>query len=169
METDRLLIRPMAGEDEAPFIRGIADRSLRISYGFPPEMDSTVPPRIFRRFREMKTAYSLLDRQAGTMIGFLLDVEPELPEEIRLPGKGRTLAFAVFPSFQRRGCMQEALKAYISFLFRETETKYIHCGHFPDNEHCRKLLTRLGFHDYSGHTVEGRAVTDKILFRSAGR
>ena len=165
METDRLLIRPMADEDETPFITGISDRSLRISYGFPPDMDSTVPPRIFHRFRGLKNAYSLLEKQTGTMIGFLLDVEPELPEEIRLPGKGRTLAFAVFPPFRRRGCMREALEAYISSLFRETDAEYIHCGHFPDNEACRSLLIRLGFHDHAVHTSEGRTVTDKILIR----
>ena len=37
------------------------------------------------------------------MIGFLLDVDPELPEEISdgLPEKGHTLAYAVFPPWQR--------------------------------------------------------------------
>ena len=50
MESTRLLIRRMEKEDEASFVSGIADRALRIAYGFPADMDDAVSAKIFERF-----------------------------------------------------------------------------------------------------------------------
>lgn len=165
METGRLQIRLMADSDETSFISGISDRLLRNAYGFPPDMDGTVSQQVFRQFCKLENAYALIDKATGMMVGFLLDVNSELPVKSGVPDKGRTLAFAVFPPFQRSGYMQEALKAYIAFLFLETETEYIHCGHFPENGACRKLLDKLAFQEYTSHRVANRVIMDKILFR----
>ena len=167
METSRLMIRTLEDGDEQPFISGIRDRSLRTAYGFPPDMDDGVSAKIFSHFRGLENAFALAGRASGEMIGFLLDVDPELPGELTagLPQSGRTLAFAVFPSLQRQGYMREALHCYISRLFWETETAYIHCGHFTDNEASRNLLRGLGFREYGRHEAGGRVIVDEILFR----
>ena len=164
METGRLLIRPMKESDEKMFINGIADRNLRVSYGFPPDMDASVPPKIFRHFCELTGAYSIIEKKTDSMAGFLLDVDPELPEDISegLPGKGRTLAFATFPPYQRRGYMEETLKVYIPHQF-QNNTVYIHCGHFMDNDPSRCLLHKLGFTEYSRHAVKDRTIIDQII------
>ena len=73
MESIRLLIRRMEKGDEAAFVSGIADRALRIAYGFPEEMDDTVSARIFERFSGLEGGYSLIEKGSGEMIGFLLD------------------------------------------------------------------------------------------------
>ena len=166
MESSRLLIRPVRQEDEGPFTRGIADRALRVSYGFPADADETLAPEIFRHFIGLDRAFSLTDRESGEMIGFLLAVAPELPDEVMagLPGKGRTLAYAVFPPFQRRGYMKEALGTVIRQLFQNSGTDYIHCGHFEENDASRELLRGLGFRELSRHTVNGRIIIDEILF-----
>ena len=165
MESIRLLIRRMGKGDEAAFVSGIADRALRIAYGFPEEMDDTVSARIFERFSGLEGGYSLIEKTSGTVIGFLLEVEPELPEDLRksLPGTGRTLAYAVFPAFQRKGYMLEALQAVIPELFRKAE--YIHCGHFEENLPSRELLRKLGFREYASHQVRDRLIIDEILRR----
>ena len=49
MESIRLLIRRMEKGDEAAFVSGIADRALRIAYGFPPDMEDRMSSRIFER------------------------------------------------------------------------------------------------------------------------
>ena len=166
IETDRLVIRPMIHADGLSFIRGISDRSLRLAYGFPAEMDEKVPPEIFRRFRKMERSYSVLEKKQQTMIGFLLDVDPELPEEAAhgLPANGRTLAYSVFPAFQRKGYMTEVLRIYLPRLFREMGAGYVHCGRFTDNTACGNLLSKLGFREYARHTVGGRTVIDEIAF-----
>ena len=167
METNRLVIRPMTGSDQNAFLEGIADRALRLSYGFPEDMDETVPPEIFRHFRELPLSCSLIEKASGNMVGFLLDVEAELPESIAeaLEGQGRTLAFAVFPAYQRQGYMEEALNAYIPLRFRDPALSYIHCGHFADNEPSRRLLQKVGFQVYAKHRVRGRIIIDQIRQR----
>lgn len=167
MESTRLLIRPMREADEAAFTAGISDRALRIAYGFPEKAEPSVSSQIFRNFLRLSKAYSIIEKNEGNMVGFLLDVDPELPEELAagLPEKGRTLAFAVFPPFQRQGYMREILKTYVSCLFEADETDYIHCGHFTDNEPSRRLLRGLGFHKYASHAFQNRVIEDEILFR----
>ena len=166
-ETERLVIRPMRETDEGAFIRGISDPGLRAMYGFPAEMDEELSSRIFRRFCALRDAYTLEDRNTGDTVGFLLDVAPELPEEILagLPGTGRTLAYAVFPEYQRKGYMREALREHIRRLTETTNTSYIHCGHFPENEPSEKLLRGLGFREYARHTAGNKEIVDEILFR----
>ena len=165
MESARLLIRRMEKGDEAAFVSGIADRALRIAYGFPPDMEDRMSSRIFERFSGLEGGYSLIEKTSGTVIGFLLEVEPEMPENLRtgLPEKGKTLAYAVFPAFQRKGYMLEALQAVIPELFRKAE--YIHCGHFEENIPSRELLRKLGFREYASHQVRDRLIIDEILRR----
>ena len=165
MESARLLIRRMEKGDEAAFVSGIADRALRIAYGFPPDMEDRMSSRIFERFSGLEGGYSLIEKTSGTVIGFLLEVEPEMPENLRtgLPEKGKTLAYAVFPAFQRKGYMLEALQAVIPELFRKAE--YIHCGHFEENTPSRELLRKLEFQEYASHQVRDRLIIDEILRR----
>ena len=124
-------------------------------------MDATTARKIFDRFLSMETAYSMIRINTGIMIGFLLDVLPELPECIAsgLPNNGRTLAYSVFPVFQRQGYMEEALRAYISSI----EFEYIHCGHFPENTPSKNLLQKLGFHKWAQHQVGSKIIVDEIL------
>lgn len=170
METERLRIRRMEQADESAFTGGIADRALRTAYGFPAEADADVLRKIFSRFSTLPGAYALVEKETGKMAGFMLDVDPELPEETAagLPGRGRTLAYAVFRPFRRRGYMLETLDAYIGRLFQEGNTGYVHCGHFPENEPSRNLLRKLGFREYSRHTAASGTIVDEILIRWKG-
>lgn len=167
MESTRLLIRRMGKEDEASFVSGIADRALRIAYGFPADMDDAVSAKIFERFAGLNNSYSLVEKKTRTVIGFLLEVEPELPDALKagLPGKGRTLAYAVFPPYQRKGYMLETLKAVIPKLFRKAGAEYVHCGHFEENVPSRELLRKLGFREYASHQNRDKLIIDEILRR----
>ena len=167
MESARLLIRRMEKEDESSFVSGIADRALRVAYGFPADMEDTVSAKIFEKFSGLNNSYSLVEKKSRAVIGFLLEVEPELPEDIRagLPGKGRTLAYAVFPPYQRKGYMLETLKAVIPKLFRKAGAEYVHCGHFEENVPSRELLRKLGFREYASHQNRDKLIIDEILRR----
>ena len=167
MESARLLIRRMEKGDEAAFVSGIADRALRIAYGFPPDMEDQMSSKIFERFSGLEGGYSLIEKGSGEMIGFLLEVDPELPEDLRksLPCTGKTLAYAVFPAYQRKGYMLETLQAVIPELFGNAGAEYIHCGHFEENIPSRELLRKLGFREYASHQVRDRLIIDEILRR----
>ena len=166
METERLIIRWMDPEDEEAFVNGTEDRELRVYYGLPADMDRDFAARIFQRFCGVRNSYSIISKDTGEMVGFILDVSPELPSETAgsLPHRGRTMTYATFPQFQRRGYMYEALQAVISYRL-ETED-YIHCGHYEDNVPSRELLRKLGFREYSQHRFGNRVVIDEVFLRS---
>ena len=167
MESNRLFLRPIKETDENAFITGIADRTLRINYGFPKDIDAEVSTKIFKHFCELARAFSIIEKQSGNMVGFLLEVDTELPDNIMemLPGEGRTLAFAVYTPYQRQGYMEETLNIYIPYLFRNQEIEYVHCGHFEDNEPSKRLLKKLGFHELTNHIIKSRIIVDEIRVR----
>ncbi len=164
IETKRLILRPLSPQDEEAFIRGIADDELRRMYGFPAEMSEDKARRIFAHFLRLPTAYGLVRKTNDALMGFVLDVAPELPEDIlhTLPEGGRTLAYATFRLYRRQGYMREALSALIDDHFRSEYVSFIHCGHFPFNEPSEKLLHSLGFIPYGHHASGSASIIDEI-------
>ncbi len=162
IETERLILRPFAPQDEVAFLRGIADDELRRMYGFPAELSKDTARRIFAHFSTIP-AYGLARKTDEALIGFLLDVAPELPEEMlrALPEGGRTLAYATFPPYQRQGYMRETLSAWIES--NSHSLPYFHCGHFAFNKPSEKLLLSLGFKPYGEHVAGKTVIIDKIL------
>ena len=165
IETERLILRPFSPQDEEAFIRGIADDELRRMYGFPAELTEERARRIFARFSTLP-AFGLVRKTDKALIGFLLDVAPELPEEMlrSLPDGGRTLAYATFPTYQRRGYMREALTAVIEDHFHSGSATFIHCGHYPFNSPSEALLRSLGFYACGQHAMGSAIILDKTLF-----
>lgn len=82
-----------------------------------------------------------------------------------IAGERKTLAYAVFPAYQRKGYMLETLQAVIPELFGNAGAEYIHCGHFEENNPSRELLRKLGFREYASHQVRDRLIIDEILRR----
>ena len=167
METAKLFLRPLKETDENAFISGIADRSLRINYGFPEIIDAELSASILKHFCDLTRAFSINEKHSGNMVGFLLEVDTELPDNIKemLSGEGRTLAFAIYTPYQRHGYMEEVLNAYIPYLFQNHEIKYVHCGHFEDNEPSKRLLKKLGFKEFINHIIKKRIIVDEIRVR----
>ena len=167
IETKRLILRPLSLQDEETFIHGIADDELRRMYGFPAEMSEDKAHRIFAHFSALPTAYGLVRKTDDVLLGFVLDVAPELPEDVlrSLPEGGRTLAYATFSPYQRQGYMREALSALIENHFRSESVSFIHCGHFPFNEPSEKLLHSLGFKPYGHHASGPVSIIDEILYK----
>ena len=163
-ETKRLILRPLAAEDEADFLSGVADRELRRLYGFPEELAEDTARRIFTRFTSLSVAWGLVRKVDGCLVGFLLDVPPELPEDMlrALPESGRTLAFAAFRPYQRQGYMREALCALIDRHLQTGDAGFLHAGHFPCNEASCRLLRSLGFREYGRHRLGETVIVDEV-------
>ena len=162
METERLIVRHLSPEDEAAFLSGIGDRELRRMYGLPLELSEERARQIFQRFSALPAAYGLVRKADDALIGFLLDVPSELPEDMQhaLPVGGRTLAYATFPPYQRQGFMREAL--FFMIQRHAANAPYLHCGHFPFNIPSERLLLSLGFQEYGQHALEKVTIIDKI-------
>lgn len=166
LQTERLILRPFSPQDEDAFILGIEDNELRRMYGFPTELSKDTARRIFAHFSELSTALSLVRKDDGILVGFLVDVPAELPESMlrTLPEGGHTLAFATFSPYQRQGYMREAIQAVMEQHIRSKDTPYLHGGHFPFNGPSQRLLAGLGFTYYGQHTAGTVTIQDEIQF-----
>ena len=164
MQTERLILRPFSPQDKDAFVIGVADRELCRMYGFPAELSQDTACRIFAQFSNLHTALSLVRKEDGALVGFLLDVPSELPEAMlrTLPEGGRTLAFATFSPCQRQGYMREAIQAVMEQHSMSKDAPYLHGGHFPFNGPSQRLLAGLGFTTYGQHTVGTHTVIDEI-------
>ena len=170
LHTERLILRPFSPQDEDAFIAGIGDGELRQMYGFPAELSRDTASRIFAQFSSLSIALSLVRNEDGALIGFLLDVPSELPEDMlrNLPEGGRTLAFATFPPYQRQGYMREAIAALMEQHGRAGDASYLHGGHFPFNRPSKRLLAGLGFTPCGQHSVGSWTVIDEIRILQGG-
>ncbi len=166
IETKRLILRPLAPRDEEPFFSGVADGELRRLYGLPATLDEDRARRLFRQFSALPAAFGLVRQRDDALVGFLLDVPAELPEETlrALPAGGRTLAYTTFAPYQRQGYMGEALRALVGDYRQSRSAPYLHGGHFPFNEPSRRLLQALGFSEYGRHPRGDAVIVDEILF-----
>lgn len=164
LQSERLILRPFMPQDEDAFVTGIEDDDLRHMYGFPMEMSREKAQRIFARFSQLSSAVSLIRRKDGAMVGFLLDVPLELPEQMActLPEGGRTLAFATFPPYQRQGYMREAICAWMDQHRKAKDAPFLHAGHFSFNEPSQRLLAEMGFTAYGQHVVGTATIQDRI-------
>ena len=171
LQTQRLTLRPFSPQDEDAFIKGIEDRELRCMYGFRAELSGDTACRIFAQFSDLSAALSLVHKDDGAMVGFLLDVPSELPEPMlrTLPEGGRTLAFATFRPYQRQGSMQEAIQTVMDQHISAKDAAYLHGGHFPFNIPSQRLLVGLGFTLYGRHIVGTHTVIDEIYMLKGKR
>ena len=161
-----IILKKLSEKDYPAFRDGVSDRTLRRMYGFPTEWSDETAERIFRHFHSLEKALSIQSEDKKP-VGFLLDVEPELPEETLSlqSGNGRTLAFAIYPAYQRMGYMEAALRRYMGDLLETRQADWIHCGHFPWNDASAALLAKLGFVNAGTHFVGKTAIVDMILRR----
>lgn len=164
LETKRLILRPFSPADEDAFIAGIEDVELRRMYGFSTELSRDTARRIFAQFSGLSTALSLVRREDGALVGFLLDVPVELPEPMlqTLPEGGRTLAFATFAPHRRQGYMREAIQAVMEQHSNNRDASYLHGGHFLLNRPCQCLLAGLGFRMHGQHIAGACTIIDEI-------
>lgn len=158
-----IIILNVLDDSRDEFISGIDDEELCHMYGirYPVEGD-----RLFNRFSGISDAFGVFRKIDGIPVGFVLSVEPEIPEKYAdvLPANGRTLAYATFPQYQRRGYMHGALRALIDHLFANG-IDFIHCGRFDFNDKSAALLDKLGFKTIGAHQFKEKTIIDEILIR----
>lgn len=148
------------------FVSGIVDDPyLCRMYGFSTPADGE---RIFRQFSALPGACSIIRKSDDRMIGFILCVKPEAPEQIlaQWSGRGKTLAYATFTPFRRMGYMTQAIRLVTEHLFQTGCTDYIHCGRFDYNLNSANLLKKLGFEIAGTHWFREQQIMDTVLWRN---
>ena len=150
VETDRLLLRNVTEEDFHYFRNYLSDREMdRMMLRSSCETEEDIRLGFEWFLYKEKRAYAIVQKETGETIGNLTvyDWVPDcVAAHPAVQGKiGKALSFAMSPSFQRRGYMQEAVRGVIDHLFRLEQTDYINCGYLSYNYPSKALQEKLGF------------------------
>ena len=163
LENDMVVLKPLNNSKD-DFVSGIDDENLCQMYGLSYPVDGE---KLFRRFVKLDKVYGIYRKTDECLCGFIVCVDPELPEQTlkQLPPRGKTLAYATFPAYQRKGYMHSALSMLIADLFERDEVDFIHCGIHETNIPSAQLLKKNGFVVSSKHEFNGQMIVDEILLR----
>lgn len=175
LETDRLLVRKFKDEDFADFWAYANDPEMCRMMGRDDMSDPETARFTFHWLKDREErGYALVLKETGRVIGNLtITLPPPFIVELReLAGKkGRAMSFSISRRYQRRGLMEEVLRAVIGHLFEVEELDYINLGHFDFNHASRELQKKLGFtwltdERFSENGVEMVSI-ENILWREA--
>lgn len=176
LETERLILRKFREEDFADYYDYAADREMCRMMGQYDLTDREEARACFDWLKDKEErSYAIVYKEDGKVIGnlnvtvlppFLLKMDLE-----ELRGKrGVSLSFALSRQYQRRGLMEEALRAVIGELFQSEGMDYIQCGYFDFNLPSQKLQEKLGFTRLTTGTIcqDGEEIhtIENILWRS---
>ena len=150
VETPRLLLRKVTEDDFSYFRADLADKEMdRMMLRWPCETEEDIRLGFEWFLYKEERAYAIVYKKTGETIGNLT-VYNHVPECVvnheAVQGKnGKSLSFAVLPSFRRKGFLYEAVSSVIDHLFREENADYISCGYLSYNAPSKALQEKLGF------------------------
>ena len=149
LETDRLLLRKFQDTDFEDFCAFAIDPEMCRMMGRDNITDPDSARFTFHWLKDKEPrGYALVLKETNRVIGNLTvaNVSSDLAKEPVLSGKkGCSLSFSLSRHYQRRGLMEEAVRAVIDKLFREEHMDYINYGHFDFNIPSANLQKKLGF------------------------
>ncbi len=153
LKTDRLILRPWRESDTDDLYEYARVDGVGQMAGWSPHRDIEESRSILSRFIEGKKTFAL--EYQGKAIGSLgietygQDLFPELQDK-----KCRSIGFVLSKDYWGRGLMPEAVQEVIRYLFEETETEVLFCGHFLWNRRSERVQEKCGFHHYAYSTYE---------------
>ena len=141
--TQRLRIVPLSDEEMERLIAGEPDPELRVAYTEMREAALREPEE-----RLWYTAWQLRLLETGEAVGDLCfkGVTPEGMVEI---------GYGMYPAFQGRGLMTEAVKAMVSWALEQPRVRQIQAETDPGNRASQKVLQKAGFHPTGEMGEEG--------------
>lgn len=149
LETRRLILRKFREEDFPDFWAYANDPEMCRMMGRDDMSDPETARFTFDWLKDREErGYGLVLKETGKVIGNLtITLPPPFVVELReLAGKkGRSMSFSLSRQYQRRGLMEEALRAVIAHLFDVEGLDYVNLGHFDFNTASRELQKKLGF------------------------
>lgn len=170
LEAERLILRKFREEDFEDYYGYAADREMCRMMGQYDLTDREEARACFDWLKDKEErSYAIVRKEDGRVIGNLnvCAVPEELAGWPELTGRrGASLSFALSRQYQRRGLMEEALRAVIGELFQAEGLDYIHCGYFDFNLPSQKLQEKLGFVQLTTGTFKDICTIENILWRT---
>ena len=142
LETERLILRPLAATDAADFFRLLANDGEVTRYYVLEGIRSADDPRgdaILTGFaRREQYGFALRDRQTGDFYGIIHQcggMNPYFPNV--------EIGYALGRDFWNRGYMTEALEAFVRLLFRKGVHK-VFASHIRENAASGRVMRKCG-------------------------
>ena len=150
VETERLALRKVTEKDFSYFRNYLMDKKMdRMMLRSSCETEEDVRLGFEWFLHKEERAYVIILKETGQVIGNLTvynRVPDCVAQQDAVRGRtGKSLSFAMSPSFQRNGFMYEAVSAVIDHLFHEENVDYINCGYLSYNTASKALQEKLGF------------------------
>jgi len=149
LQTRRLLLRKFQEADFADFHAYANDPEMCRMMGRDDMSDPAAARFTFDWLKDREErGYALVLLSTGRVIGNLT-VTAASPGVVRHPvlenKRGCALSFSLSRQYQRRGLMEEALRAVLERLLGPEGMDYVNCGHFSFNHASEALQKKLGF------------------------
>ena len=156
LETPRLILRPLAGEDVDAVHRLYAEWEVAKSLSRLPYPFSVEAARRFvadaRAAFEQRSSYTLgmVERESGAFVGVVSlripAADPGLTEEERAEDAGLgILGYSVARPHWRRGFASEGARRMVEFAFGDLRLGRLQASTLRENPGSRRILERLGF------------------------
>lgn len=153
IESERLFLRQLAGEDAGEIIRIHSIPEVSRYQGWVPETEPEIRSFIERMVKDEFLApdqwfqFAIFSKLGGRLIGDC---------GVHAGAKDRRqveVGITIDPEFQNEGFGYKAIKALLDHVFRETETHRVYASIDPRNEPSIRLFEKLGFRK-EAHLVE---------------
>lgn len=171
-ETERVLLRPICGDDFEDYFE----------YAVQPEQQRLCGNAEVKTRGEAREVFDFMTdpshpalyfaivlKAENRMIGNLsIGIYPFIETDEALAGKrGVSLSYVLNEKYWRRGIMTELLKALIPFLLRDAGLDFVNSGYFTFNEGSARLHAKLGMRHYTDHVYpRGNIPTrEMIIYR----
>ncbi len=161
LETERLLLRELQDSDESALFALRSDERVNRYIGRPAPKETAEVRAFIEKIRDG------VSRNENLYWAITLNVDPALIGTICLwnfsaDKKNGELGYELFPGFQGKGIMNEAIGRVIRFAFDELNMEHLEAFTHRDNEASARLLRRYGFQWKSERKDEWNA--DNLVF-----
>ena len=173
LETNRLILRKFCEEDFEDFCAFAMDNEMCRMMGRALMPNTEAARWNFNWLKDKEErGYALVYKENNRVIGNLTItsvMEEVASMEPLVCKKGKSLSFSIGRQYQRRGLMEEAMRAVIHHLFYTEGVDYIHCSCYSFNAPSRELQKKLGFQHIATlqFTEDGQELTseENVLWR----
>lgn len=144
IETKRLIIRNFNEFDLEDYFKLNHDEELTYYAGFKPHPDLKTSSHKLKSIM-LVNDYFAVTLKDGTLIGDL----NYYTDPLRRSSHAFQIGFLLSKEFQGQGYMQEALKAFIEYLYLSHEIEILSCVTMIKNSKAQRTIENLGF-QYDG-------------------
>ncbi len=144
LQTQRLVLRPWAENDDKTLYRWASDPAVGPPAGWPPHKSTDESREVLRQILCRPESYAVCLRCDGVPIGSLSLHFSDVSDLARAEGECE-LGYWLARPFWGLGIMPEAAMELLRHAFEELGMERVWCGYYEGNERSRRVQEKCGF------------------------